>query len=174
MSGRKALRGLVHHEQARVRDSARPIASICCSPPESCAPPLRLRSASVGRARRRARVHRSPVCPGRARRRCGGARRRSARERAGDPGDVADPAPCNLVRLPPTSSWPSKRTEPLGVRRRDAHDRVAERRLAHPVATDDRDRPRPMVKLTPSSTGAAIEGVEARRPRAARVGATAT
>ena len=30
--------------------SARPIASICCSPPESCAPPLRLRSASRGKS----------------------------------------------------------------------------------------------------------------------------
>ena len=30
--------------------SARPMASICCSPPESCAPPLRLRSASRGKS----------------------------------------------------------------------------------------------------------------------------
>ena len=29
--------------------SARPIASICCSPPESCAPLLRRRSASFGK-----------------------------------------------------------------------------------------------------------------------------
>ena len=30
--------------------SARPIASICCSPPESCAPPFRLRSWSRGKS----------------------------------------------------------------------------------------------------------------------------
>ena len=31
-----------------LKSSARPIASICCSPPESSAPPLALRSASRG------------------------------------------------------------------------------------------------------------------------------
>ena len=30
--------------------SARPIASICCSPPESCAPPFRFRSARRGKS----------------------------------------------------------------------------------------------------------------------------
>ena len=36
--------------------SARPIASICCSPPESCAPRLARRSCSRGKSRRRARA----------------------------------------------------------------------------------------------------------------------
>ena len=53
-----------------LKSSARAMASICCSPPESSAPPLPFRSASRGNVwYTRATVH-APECPPAARRRC--------------------------------------------------------------------------------------------------------
>src|SRR4029079_1155935 len=54
--------------------------------------------------------------------------------------DVADAVPRDLVRLAADELLALEADRALGMRRRDAHDRVAERRLAHPVAPHDRER----------------------------------
>jgi hypothetical protein len=46
--GRQAFERLVQQQQRGFSTSARPTASICCSPPDSCVPRLVLRSASRG------------------------------------------------------------------------------------------------------------------------------
>ena len=51
ISGARPFGGLVEDQQAGLVISARPIASICCSPPESSLPRLRRRSARRGKRR---------------------------------------------------------------------------------------------------------------------------
>ncbi len=61
----------------------------------------------------------------------------------------------------PTSSVPSKRTEPVDPGRGEAHDGRAQRRLAHAVAAEDGDRllaDREVDVL--EDVGAAVERVE--------------
>jgi len=52
ISGARPSDGFVQHQQARAAHQRRPIASICCSPPDSVPPRWAMRSLSRGTARR--------------------------------------------------------------------------------------------------------------------------
>ena len=109
---REALGGLVHDQEVGLVSSARPIASICCSPPESWAPPLLL---ALGEPREElvdaAHVH----VPAR-RARCGssaGARRSVSDSKSRRPwGTYAMPEVRDLVRGMPRISLPRSGAEP--------------------------------------------------------------
>ena len=119
--------------------SARAIASICCSPPESCAPPFRLRSRSRGKSSYarstvqrfeppRARDHPQVLVDG------------ERREEPAPLRHVADAELRDLVRRLADELAALVADRAGDARRRHADDRVAERRLAHAVAADDRRR----------------------------------
>jgi hypothetical protein len=61
-------------------------------------------------------------------------------EQAPPLGYVADPGAGDLVGRAPKDLAALEGDRPRSVGRRDPHDRVAQRRLAHAVATDEGDR----------------------------------
>ncbi len=129
--------------------SARPIASICCSPPDSAPPPWPMRWASRGNvastrssvhARQRGRGPRagSPTAPRprghhevlahrQVRERCRGPRARSR---------------CRVARCGPAARAVrrDRRCGSAGARAMQAEHRADQRRLAHPVAAEQADR----------------------------------
>ena len=120
-------------------DNARPIASICCSPPESCWPPWLRRSARRGNvARMRSSGHSlRPVVPGRA-----ATSRFSRTERFGKiarpSGNIGDAGARNAIRKHPEVA--AANPDAAARRTHVAHDRADQRRLAHPVASEQPDR----------------------------------
>ncbi len=114
--------------------SARPIASICCSPPDNCEPPLvsplvEPRKGLVDALDRPLRI-----------RAAGGDQAqmlvdRQARPDAPPLRDVADAVPVNDVRLE-AGGLAAEDADAARARGLEAGDGVAERALAHPVAAD--------------------------------------
>ena len=138
---RKALRGLVHDEDPRVRDErATDREHLLLAAGE-------LRSAvalPLGEAREQlvdalarplAAVRLAPAA-----RDAQVLVDRERREEAAALGHVPDASPRDLVRGDADEFLPVEEDRALRARWRDSHDRVAERRLAHPVSPDDRDR----------------------------------
>src|SRR6185436_13402116 len=140
---REPLRGLVHHHEARVRHERPPdrehlllaarelraaVALALGEPREELVDPLARPLAARRRAAGAPRGDPQVLVDG------------ERREEATALRDVADAVPRDLVRLAADELLALEADRALGMRRRDAHDRVAERRLAHAVATHDRER----------------------------------
>ena len=143
----------------------RPIASICCSPPDSFVPWLDRRSFRLGKARRSGRQAGRRASPAAA---ASGSRARRARRRCrvlpaeGD-AEARDPVGGHRDRLGPVEA---DRTLALAD---DAHDGLQRRRLAGAVAAEQgHDLALAHVELDAvQDVGFAVPGFEARRPRAA-------
>ena len=160
---REPLGRLVHDQERRgSSSSARPIASICCSPPESCvaAVPLALGEAREELVDAVARPARLPRVP---RGSSAGARRSRATGRAAGPaGRSRCPRRAILYEGLPSSSLPAEADRAARRGGIDAHDRVAERRLAHAVAADHGDGlGAHRERRRPRAPARAVEGVEA-------------